>query len=367
MAWHTQNFFKYAVGILLVLLIIFVFFQLNFLFTPVLNFIETLFFPILFAGILYYIFRPIVQFLQRSVHSRTAAIMIVYLLVIFFISIIGSFLGPIIVEQINLLTAAPGETIKSVKETTINLMSFLNISELKNILTVYLYKINDFISNNIVEALTSLTHFAVVLILTPFILFYFLKDDRPLYSVFLKIIPNKYRREIKILFDDIDRTLSTFITGQVLVALSMGVLLFLGYLLIGLKNAMILAFFATFFFTIPIVGSLIAVTPALLVGLSESGFMAFKVTMVWLAVLALEGNLISPQIMAQRLHIHPVILMLTLLASGTLYGVLGLFLATPVYALAQVIIIDLYHFYEQRSLKKSRKIRPKSLPKITPE
>lgn len=355
--WYNNTFFKYATGTILVLLIIFLLYQVQFLYVPFFEFIAILFVPVLVAGILYFILRPLVNLVENYLYKRVnqkfkrpLAILTVYLLIFLGILLFSAYIGPVLVEQIGQVTSQPSEKIKLVKEKTIDIMQLLNvggytIQDFKDIFATYLLKINAFISNNIVIAITTVTKFTVLLLITPFILYYFLKDDYVLYSTILRIVPIRFQKEARIILRDADITLSTFITGQLLVALFIGIMLWVGYSIIGLNYAVTLAFFAMFFFMIPMLGSFIAIIPALLVGLSDSPWMAAKVVIVMLCVLFLEGNLISPQIMSQRLHIHPAVLILILLASGALYGVLGLFLATPLYALAKVIIRDLFRYY----------------------
>jgi predicted PurR-regulated permease PerM len=93
-------------------------------------------------------------------------------------------------------------------------------------------------------------------------------------------------------------------------------------------------------------GPFLAITPAILVGLSDSPFMVLKVIIVFLIVQQCESNLISPQIIGQRLNIHPLTIILLLLAAGSLYGLIGLILATPTYALLKVLIDSVYKIYQ---------------------
>ena len=91
-------------------------------------------------------------------------------------------------------------------------------------------------------------------------------------------------------------------------------MLFVGYLLIGLNYALILSVIALVFMTIPFLGPFLAVCPALFVGLSDSPFMVLKVAIVFLIVQQIESNVISPQVIGQRLNIHPLMIILLLLA-----------------------------------------------------
>lgn len=336
----------------MVLLIVLLLLHTELAYKPFLDFIAALFFPVLLAGILYYVLRPLVRLIEGMRVPRPLAILLVYLIVALALSTLSAYVGPILVEQIGVLTSTPSPNLEKVKETTEDIIQFFNIniisiSEIRSILTTYLHKIYDVISENILSAVAVTTRFAVWLFITPFILYYFLKDEGSIYKIFQQISPAKYQQEVQDLIKGIDTVLSTFITGQLIVASSLGFLLFLGYLLIGLNNAFILALFATLCITIPIFGSFIALIPALLVGLSVSPWMGLKVVLVMLTAQIIESNVVGPQVMAQRLNIHPLVLMLILLASGSLYGVLGLFLATPVYAVVRVVITDTLALYRK--------------------
>jgi predicted PurR-regulated permease PerM len=103
---------------------------------------------------------------------------------------------------------------------------------------------------------------------------------------------------------------------------------------------------AIVFMTIPFLGPFLAITPAIFVGLSTSSWMVLKVIIVFAIVQQTEANFISPQIIGQRLNIHPLTIILLLLAAGSLYGLPGLFLVTPLYALAKVLIENIYKIYQ---------------------
>lgn len=355
--WYTNRFFKYAIGIVLVLLIILLTYHISFLINPFIDFFAALFFPILFASILYYVLRPLVNFIEKTTRlPRWISILITYVIVIVGLVALSSYVGPILAEQVNVLSSSvKSEGIEEVKEKTVSILKYFEIQsystkELNALIGSYLQKFYEIISNNIVSTVTSVTRFAMWLIITPFILYYLLKDDNSLHSVWRMLIPKKYHLKIREIIDEIDSALSMFISGQLLVALSLGFLLFIGYLVIGLNNAFILALFATLCITIPIFGSFIALIPAVLVGLTMEPWMAVKVVLVMGVAQILESNFIAPQIMGKRLNIHPLVLMLILLASGSLYGILGLFLATPVYAILRVLFNHFYEYYNPEEI-----------------
>src|SRR5699024_4107277 len=103
----------------------------------------------------------------------------------------------------------------------------------------------------------------------------------------------------------IDNTLATYINGQILIALILGVLMYVGYLVIGLPYAFLLAVVALVTNLIPFVGPIIGTVPAVVVALTVSLPMILKVLVVAIVIQQLESNVVTPYIMGSKLPIHP--------------------------------------------------------------
>lgn len=345
--WYNKKFFKVTISVLLILLIIFLGFQLLPLFGYVFQFITTLFFPVIVAGVFYYIFRPIVRYSDKKKISRFISIPMIYLFLCISIVILISIAWPHIQKQITEFTAFPTEKLKAMEKKTVDIMNIFNFyslshEQLKELLLYYLQKITILITGGFIANIASVTKIASYFIITPFILFYFLKDDRHMSQQFFKLIPSSYTDEVKKIVNDIDDVLSGYISGQVLIALVVGCLIFIGYLIIGLDYAFLLAVIAFIFNLIPFGGPIVSTIPALLIGLAQSPFMAFKVVVIVILVHLLDLNLISPRIVGSRLNIHPVTIILLLVSSVSLFGFLSLFFIVPIYAVLKSIIMDLW-------------------------
>ena len=128
----------------------------------------------------------------------------------------------------------------------------------------------------------------------------------------------------------------------------MGILLYIGYLSIGLEYAITLAIVAAVTSVVPYLGPMIAVSPAIIIALVDSPFMLVKLAIVWAAVQFLEGHFISPNIMGHTMKIHPLTIMFTLLIGGNLFGVVGVILGIPGYAILKVIVVYLFSKFKQR-------------------
>ena len=344
-SWLEEKFFKYAVGTILVLLIVLLIYYTAPLFTPILWFIAAVFLPVLFSAFLYYILRPLVNWLSQWM-PRYIAILATYLFVALLVTISWLLFAPNLMEGIGSFTPENLDAFKSnINRLIERIGQYANFSSLpivEKTLIEYIPRINEFIQKLIVNLVSSLASIAVSLALTPFVLYYFLRDDSLFSRFVLRFVPAQFQEEAQKILDDIDVTLSQFIIAQITVAGIVGALLLIGYLVIGLPHALALALFAMIFYVIPFLGTFIAIIPALIVALSISWWMTFKVILVMFIAHFFEANLITPRLMSQHLKIHPITIILLLLAAGSLYGVLGLLLVTPTYAILKVIIWNFY-------------------------
>jgi predicted PurR-regulated permease PerM len=348
--WYQHSFFKYAAAAVLVLVILFLFGKIDYLTDFLFLVISSVFFPLFLSGLLYYLFRPAIRYLVRKKVPKLLAISVLILGLVFSVSGIAALAFPVIGGQLSDLTDDFPKKIGEATEKTGTMItgknkSFIDSKKVAKKATERLQSFTDSISKDIVSLVTTLTNIALVLLVVPFILFYLLMDDHKFFNYFLRLTPHHMEHDVAAIIRDIDSTLSSYIKGQVLVAIFVGVFMYLGYLIIGLKFALILALFAVLTNVIPFLGPFIGLFPALLVGLIQDPFMAIKVAVVTLVVQQVEGNILSPQIMGKQLRIHPLTIILIVLMAGAAFGFIGLLLAIPTYAVMKTIISNLYRIY----------------------
>ncbi|MCE2984108.1 MAG: AI-2E family transporter [Parachlamydia sp.] len=358
--WYYNKFFKYGFGILLALTIVLVFSQVAPILTPIINFASTLFIPIVFSFFLYYFLRPLVSQLNRLKIPHLVSIVIVFVGIAVFLILFFAFLFPVLASQVSSIANTSVEALDKFKNYSFsfNLEGFnLNLEgEIQKRLLNAMQSITSLLSQNIVDIFKYVTHVATMLAVIPFIVFYLLKDDHSFSKGLEKKFPNEFGRDVHKILKNIDETLEDYFKGLIIISLSVGSLLFVGYLIIGLNYALILSILALVLTSIPYLGPFLAISPAILVGLSDSPFMVLKVIIVFIVVQQIESNFISPQVIGQKLNIHPLTLILLLLAAGSLYGLLGLLLATPVYAVSKVLFENLAKIYTLRYPKIQKKL-----------
>ncbi|MFC4099667.1 AI-2E family transporter [Paenibacillus xanthanilyticus] len=345
---------------LLIFLIIWVGVKINFVFHPIAVMFQTLFIPILLSGTLYYLMRPLVQFLSRRKVPRSAAILIIYLLIVCLVTLLIIYVAPIIKKQFVELAESMPHLVQTAVQRGYELAdnesfnqfleSFsLDFKTLQDKATQYADVAVKLVSTNITALFGFVANLVLLAVVIPFVLYYFLKDGEKMSGGFLKVLPVKNQALARKLLSEMDQTIATYVRGQITVAICVGLLLLIGYLIIGIDYAVLLALAAMLTNVIPYIGAFIAAVPAVLVASVDSPMMIVKVLIVTLVAQQIEGNLISPQIMGKQLEIHPLTIILLLLVAGTLVGPLGLLLAVPIYAIVKIIVVQIYRFIKLRT------------------
>ncbi|WNF35814.1 AI-2E family transporter [Bacillaceae bacterium IKA-2] len=355
-----HKWFRIALGIIMVFLIIFLGSHIQFIFSPIVVFVETLFFPFILAGVLYYLFRPIVNLLENYKLPKTLAIICIYLAVIGLFTVLVLLIGPLLQKQVNSLVENLPFLVNEMRGVIIELQEnewfnrfqateTLSLDKLSENLTDYITQAFNLISNNIAGLLGFVANVVILFIIIPFILFYMLKEGEKAPNQVLRLLPEKQRIEGRKVLSDMDVKLSSYIQGQILVSFCVGVLMFVGFLIIGIEYSLILALVAMFTNVIPFVGPWIGTIPALIVAIIDSPFMIVKVLAVIIIVQQIESNFISPQIMGKKLAVHPLTIILLLIVAGRFAGIIGMLLAVPTYAVCKVVVSHTYRLLKLRN------------------
>ncbi|MBA5729422.1 AI-2E family transporter [Aerococcaceae bacterium INB8] len=365
-SWFVSQFLNnqfviFLFNTLLILLIILIFTRVAYLFTPIVTFVNLVTFPIVAAGILYYVFSPFVaKLIQRGV-SRNFSIWIIFIIIIALISWGISTLIPLLreqattfVENIPNYQASLMETIESLP---IDLESGLidpNITEYFanidwNSITDQLNMIITSTFGGLGSVIGTVAQVVTGLITMPVLLYYLLLEGYKIPQYILYHVPDKYRPKVGRILLKSNHQISQYIRGQILVAIVVGIMFAIGYSFIGLDYAISLSVIAGIFNIIPYLGSIMAVVPALIIGLSISPYMFIKVLIVVAIEQLLEGRFVSPQILGNNLKIHPVTILLVLLGAGRLFGLSGVIIGVPGYAVIKVIVTELYNTFRESS------------------
>ena len=348
---------KFIIYILLIVILlgitIYLYTEISYIFTPINTIVNSIITPIIVAYVFYYMLNPLVNFFSKKI-SRFSASLLAILVGIITVLIVIIGVVPIIVEQTqNLITALPRyiEIVKGyLEEYSDNayvqvVVEYVNTNLNVSKISERLISIATSIAQGVVSSISST---ASVLITMPFVLFFLLKDASQFNKFVISLLPKKFEKSVAETIDEIDDKVGSYIQGQMLVSLCIGVMLFIGYNVIGLHYAFSLATIAAFLSIVPYLGPAIAITPAMLVAASTSWVMVVKMLVVWGIVQFLEGNIISPNIMGRSMNMHPLTVIFVILIGVNISGVVGAILGIPVYSILKVLISKLLLSIKER-------------------
>ena len=338
---------KFIIYILLIVILlgiaIYLYTEISYIFTPINTIVSSIITPIIVAYVFYYMLNPLVNFFEKKMSRFIGSLLAIFVgIITVLIVIVG--VVPIIVEQTqNLITALPRyiEVVKGyLEEYSDNAYLQVVVEYVNNNLNVSkisekLVSIATSVAQGVVSSISST---ASVLVTMPFVLFFLLKDASHFNKFVISLLPKKLEKPVAETIDEIDDKVGSYIQGQMLVSLCIGVMLFIGYNIIGLHYAFSLATIAAFLSIVPYLGPVIAITPAMLVAASTSWIMVLKMLVVWGIVQFLEGNIISPNIMGRSMNMHPLTVIFVILIGVNIAGVVGAIIGIPVYSILKVLV-----------------------------
>jgi len=207
--------------------------------------------------------------------------------------------------------------------------------------------------NSLVTHGAALISLVSLLVVTPVVAFYMLLDYHRMIAAVDSLIPPRYRGVVHQLAHQIDTTMSGFLRGQSLVCLFLGLWYGLGLSIVGVNFGLLIGITAGFLSFIPYVGSMTALVVAAIISLVQGWphwtLFASAVGVVLIGQF-LEGNVISPKLVGDKVGLHPVWLIFALLAFGSLLGFTGLIIAVPVAAAVGVVLRFAVHQYRASEL-----------------
>ena len=183
----------------------------------------------------------------------------------------------------------------------------------------------------------------LLFVVAPILALYLLIDLPQLQRDALNAVPEAYRMEVADLAGKIGRTLGSYFRGQLVVALIVGILSAIGFRVIGLPFWLVIGAIAGFFNLVPLIGPFIGGAIGFVVGLVYGGIgLALQAALVEIVVQQLDNHFISPNVMRRAVRLHPVTVIVSLIAAGAAAGFWGMLLAVPVVATGKVLLFHLW-------------------------
>lgn len=348
-------------AILLVMSILFIFTQISYLFSPLGDLFSIIGFPIIGGGVLYYLFIPIIEKLEKLGIKRQYSIWLIFLLIIILLVWGSISLFPILQEQTNSFIENLPYYIEQVGYLIEEMQNRPNTGASTSYLNQIINSIDiDSLTSNLNQMITksienigsligTVTQFIAGLVTIPVVLYYLLLQGKNIPGNLLKLVPTKQRNWFRRVLYNCNHQISQYIRGQIIVAVIVGFIFAIVYWIIGLDYGISLAVLAGVLNVIPYLGSIISFIPAFFIALFMGPMMIVKFLIAVLVEQTIEGRIVQPQILGNSLEIHPVTILFILLGAGKLFGLTGVILGVPIYAVIKVIVGELFLIYQMKS------------------
>lgn len=177
--------------------------------------------------------------------------------------------------------------------------------------------------------------------------FYILKDVERLNRLLKNALPKAFYQEGRAILLRIHLVLGNWLRGQLVICLFITVMVYIGLRIIGMDYTLVIAIFSGITNIIPYFGPFIGVIPALIIAIPLGMPMLFKVTLVYIVIQQIDGNILSPQIIGDSIGLNPLVIIIALLVGGEIGGFLGLVFAVPVAGIIKAII----EYYAGRKIR----------------
>jgi len=290
--------------------------------------------------------RPAVEWLHRRGVSRSIGIIIIYILIA---GLLGGFLAmilPLLADQTTEISRTLPGYYTDFRATLIGSNNRL----LQNIGWRFPSQLTFFTTRStgteeVINQVTQTLFYTNVVVkgllstLAVFLLaYYWTQEGNLVLRSLLRVFPPQRRKNIKEFIQLAETKIGGYVRGQGLLCIAIGVAAFIAYILIGLPYALVLAIFAGIMEMVPIFGPALGAIPALLVALSTDPGKALWVVAATAIIQMLENAVLVPRIMKSSLGVNPIIVLLSLMAFSSVFGIAGALLALPLAAIIQLFV-----------------------------
>ena len=235
-----------------------------------------------------------------------------------------------------------------------NYLPFFNLGSLSKNLesAISAYIVNSF--NEFSTLVSSIVSVIAVVVIVPFIAFFLLKDSRKIFRGIMNVMPNKYFEMSYWIIKKVSLNMGRFVRAWIFDATFVGLSCGLGFYLIGIDNALILGVIAGLGHLVPYFGPVIGGIPAAIISIIQYGDLSrIPPLMIVIAIIyAIDNGFVQPYVFSKSVEMHPIIIILLIIAGGQLFGVLGMLLAVPTATVIKTAAKETYYAFKNYKIAK---------------
>jgi predicted PurR-regulated permease PerM len=307
---------------------------------------------LLFAIVIASAVSPFVTWFEKRRIPRLVAVLVLYALVFGLIVLLSSLILPSVSAELSQLTSSLPKITSDLSTSLDSVQDrsryFDFIAEFQNILEMissYLHQFSQSALNLIVGAFGGLFSFVAIVIIS----FYLAVQRKGIENFLQAVVPERYEGYVVDLWKRVEIKVGYWLQGQMLLALIVGLLVYVGLVLLEVKFALMFAILAMLLEIVPVAGPVLAAIPAILMAFVQDPTLAVWVFGLYIVIQQVENHLLVPLVLGKTTGLNPVVVILAILIGGQLAGIVGALLGVP----AAVIIVEILD--DMARLKTSRR------------
>jgi len=320
--------------------------------------------PFLIALLLAYMGDPLVDRLEKFKLSRTLSVVLVFAFFTLIVMTALLVLVPMLAKQLVRLYQLAPQMLDWLQQTALPWVqshvglsdSFWKFDKIKEAISQHMGQAGDIVGIVLSQATTStlaLIGWLTNLVLIPVVGFYLLRDWDVMMAKIRSLLPRHRESQVVGLAGECHEVLGAFIRGQLLVMVALGFIYAAGLMLTGLELGLLIGMVAGLAAIVPYMGFIIGIGSAIVAGLFQFGLdplhMALIVAVFMIGQM-LEGMVLTPLLVGDRIGLHPVAVIFAILAGGELFGFTGILLALPVAAVIMVLVRHVHDLYKESDI-----------------
>ncbi|MFK0090084.1 AI-2E family transporter [Pseudomonas sp. NPDC090755] len=320
--------------------------------------------PFLVGILLAYLADPLVDRLERAGLSRTWGVVLVFTLFTLLLTLLLLVLVPMLARQLVRLYEVAPQMLDWLQhdalpwvQTRLGLAEgFWKFDKIKAAISAHMGQTTDIVGVILSQATASglaLLGWLANLVLIPVVSFYLLRDWDLMMAKIRSLLPRQREARVVALAGECHEVLGAFVRGQLLVMLALGVIYASGLMLVGLELGLLIGLLAGLAAIVPYMGFIIGIGAAMIAGLFQFGgdpYPLLGIAAVFMVGQALEGMVLTPLLVGDRIGLHPVAVIFAILAGGELFGFTGVLLALPVAAVIMVLLRHVHDLYKESGI-----------------
>lgn len=300
----------------------------------------------LIAILLAYLLNPLVNKFEKKGVNRNLGTGLVYIIILLVFVGLGFIVIPALITQIqNFVRNLPSITNYSLnwlKETLekYNLSNTDLYFQVEDAVKKYISTSSSKVLSWSAGALTSVSAslgFLVSLVLIPIISFFLLTDKDKIFDKIKKVFPKKYYADANKLYHEIDDSMSNFVRGRILMAVFVGIVTMIVLLVMRIEFAVVIGLITMIADIIPYVGPFIGFLPAGIFALIQSPMKVVWVAVLFVLINWVENNILGPKLLGESTGIHPLVILISIIVGGGMFGVWGMILSVPFVSLMMIL------------------------------